>query len=270
MATGFGSDDDLAPEALQVLDMDMNLPISALPYLDAAATTTHLAAERARKLHATRCTLIAHTFTQPGWQWALDQAVYDAGARLFVAARDALQRKGLAGRLPSDARYWALLPAATLLKRAQRVVGMLRGSGRLVEMVGIVDDLEVLRALGEAAAKSKSATEPLPLLIGSRTGEGCVEIARVVKERYPALRVAGVMFDAGVAATVGARGVAAFVGDVAGACGEDEDGNLPRLDLVVGSEFAGAWREQLAKPGLHKKCRVVLYTPISAKADKGY
>lgn len=285
--------------------MDMNLPVSALPLLDAAAETSRKSLERAGKLHGTRCSVIAHTFTHADWQWAVDQAVYDAGVRMFVTSREVLQRRALDGRLPSDARYWAVLPAATLAKRADRVARALRSSDGRVEMAGIVDDAETLAALGEAASAARrsgrrgSPPPPrVPLLIGGSSAADCVALAREATTRWPGVRVAGVMFDARVAASVGDRGVAGFVADVLRECGgsegeEDEEsgggggsgsgrrrgggrgsgdegssvgGRTPLLALAVGSDFAGEWRDQLARPSLHKKCRVVLYTPVFAKA----
>jgi hypothetical protein len=247
-----------------VLDMDVNLPLSVLPRLDAAAQSAIRTGERARKLHPTRCMMIAHTLTKKDASllWAFDQAVYDTGCRLFVTSRDVLHRKCLDGRLPSDAKYWAILPVTTLVKRAERVVGIQRNSRDLVEMVGIIDNHEMLQALNDAASMGNTPKDKLPILLGSRSRENCMELARVVAEKYSSLRVAGVMFDASLASTV-EDGIAAFVTDIATACGEDADGQLPRLNLVVGSDFAGSWREQLARPALHKKCRVVLYAAIS-------
>lgn len=307
---GFGDSDESIPEAAQVLEMDMNLPVSALPLLDAASETARKSLERAGKLHGTRCSVIAHTFTHPDWQWAVDQVVYDTGVRMFVTSRELLQRRALDGRLPSDARYWAVLPASTLAKRADRVARALRSSGVTAEMAGIVDDVETLGALGAAASSARrsgrrgSPPPPrLPLLIGGLSAADCVALAREATAHWPCLRVAGVMFDARVAASVDDRGVAGFVADVLRACegsegGEDEEssdrggdgskgggrgsgrargkdgssvgggtvgGRTPLLALAVGSDFAGEWRDQLARPSLHKKCRVVLYTPVFAK-----
>jgi hypothetical protein len=266
---GGGGGSDEVPEALHVLNVDMNLPISALPLLDAAARAAEQAEARARKLHPTRCATVAHTLTEPDWQWALDQAVYDAGCRLFVASHGALRVRELHGRLPSDARYWALVPAATLLRRAARVVGMLRGSRGMVEMVGIVEDVATLQALQNAAEEgSKAAAREVPLLVGGKSCEACVQLAREVAGRYGSLRVAGVMFDGNIAATA-ENGIASFMADMVAAGARDGGAAAPLVDLVVGSEFAGVWREQLAKPGLHKCCRVVLYTPIAANGGKG-
>lgn len=307
---GFGDGDDAVPEAAHVLDIDMNLPVSALPLLDAAAETAKKSLERAGKLHGTRCSVIAHTFTNADWQWAVDQAVYDTGVRVFVTSRDALRRRALDGRLPSDARYWAVLPAATLSKRADRVARALRSAGGTVEMAGIVDDAETLGTLGAAAGAARqsgrrgSPPPPrLPLLIGGSSAADCVAMAREATTRWPGVRVAGVMFDARVAASVGDRGVAGFVADVLRECegseekeeeersdadgggrdrgrgggrgsgrgsGGDGSGSVgvraPLLALAVGSDFAGEWRDLLARPSLHKKCRVVLYTPVFARA----
>lgn len=167
-------------------DINESFPVHLLPALSQASTAA--SAAMARKGQAT---LVADCRSR-NYQWTLDQAVYDTGVRVFMAPRARGDAHRLRERLPPDACYWSLHAPATMLKHAKKVVGLKRNYPDLVRLIGMAGDAETLLRIQQSIdIGSKRINESTSVLLAG-TPSKVIELAEVVTDQCPGLRVAGV------------------------------------------------------------------------------
>jgi hypothetical protein len=188
----------MALDGMQVHDIDLDLSTSILPLLSEANELARRAVVLADRLNGSVVGQSAGKLRSGAW--TVDQALYDAGVRTFVAPRGPEELRDLPTRLPDDAVYWALVPQAAMAKQAKKAAGLYRRSGELVQMVGLVGSAETACILDNAAAKSASArhgirsADPVKIMLGG-TLEDTVAIAKMVREQCSSIRVAAIMME---------------------------------------------------------------------------
>lgn len=252
--------DDAVPDALQVLNMDLDMPVEALGEMERLYAHVSELVSFASALNRSRCVVMACT-PKSRWQWAMDQAVYDAGCRIFATVPGELE-----SRLPSDARYWALYKDTAIEKKAKRAVGMFRASCGLIERIGVLREESALAALNASASKrnTEASREPVPVVIGGDNWADCVSLAGVVAESYPALVVSGVYVCSDLIASLSGaedRDISSFITDLRSAAKLDERSErLPLFDIVLDESSAEVIRDHLSTRSFYKECRVVLQT----------